>query len=92
MPLPRRPITDVVDLTHESYEDANSNDETTQDATSDVVDGEETSESDANDTEVSTPETAEPTFVGLQTVTPEYGDKLTAECWRFYHSGCSAES
>ena len=71
-------ITDVVDLTHESYEDANSNDETTQDATSDVVDGEETSESDANDTEVSTPETAEPTFVGLQTVTPEYGDKLTA--------------
>ena len=69
-------ITDVVDLTHESYEDANSNDETTQDATSDVVDGEETSESDANDTEVSTPETAEPTFVGLQTVTPEYGDKL----------------
>lgn len=72
-------ITDVVDLTHESYEDANSNDETTQDATSDVVDGEETSESDANDTEVSTPETAEPTFVGLQTVTPEYGDKLTAD-------------
>lgn len=71
-------ITDVVDLTHESYEDTNSNDETTQDATSDVVDGEETSESDANDTEVSTPETAEPTFVGLQTVTPEYGDKLTA--------------
>ena len=71
-------ITDVVDLTHESYEDANSNDETTQDATSDVVDGEETSESDANDTEVSTPETAVPTFVGLQTVTPEYGDKLTA--------------
>ena len=72
-------ITDVVDLTHESYEDANSNDETTQDATFDVVDGEETSESDANDTEVSTPETAEPTFVGLQTVTPEYGDKLTAD-------------
>lgn len=72
-------ITDVVDLTHESYEDANSNDETTQDATSDVVDGEETSESDASDTEVSTPETAEPTFVGLQTVTPEYGDKLTAD-------------
>ena len=72
-------ITDIVDLTHESYEDANSNDETTQDATSDVVDGEETSESDANDTEVSTPETAEPTFVGLQTVTPEYGDKLTAD-------------
>lgn len=72
-------ITDVVDLTHESYEDANSNDETTQDATSDVVDGEETSESDANDTKVSTPETAEPTFVGLQTVTPEYGDKLTAD-------------
>lgn len=72
-------ITDVVDLTHESYEDANSNDETTQDATSDVVDGEETSESDANGTEVSTPETAEPTFVGLQTVTPEYGDKLTAD-------------
>lgn len=72
-------ITDVVDLTHESYEDANSNDETTQDVTSDVVDGEETSESDANDTEVSTPETAEPTFVGLQTVTPEYGDKLTAD-------------
>ena len=72
-------ITDVVDLTHESYEDANSDDETTQDATSDVVDGEETSESDANDTEVSTPETAEPTFVGLQTVTPEYGDKLTAD-------------
>lgn len=71
-------ITDVVDLTHDSSEDANSNDETTQDATSDVVDGEETSESDANDTEVSTPETAEPTFVGLQTVTPEYGDKLTA--------------
>lgn len=72
-------ITDVVDLTHESYEDANSNDETTQDATSDVVDREETSESDANATEVSTPETAEPTFVGLQTVTPEYGDKLTAD-------------
>lgn len=72
-------ITDVADLTHESYEDANSNDETTQDATSDVVDGEETSESDASDTEVSTPETAEPTFVGLQTVTPEYGDKLTAD-------------
>lgn len=44
-----------------------------------VKDGEETSESDANDTEVSTPETAEPTFVGLQTVTPEYGDKLTAD-------------
>lgn len=72
-------ITDVVNLTHESYEDANSNDETTQDATSDVVDGEETSESDASDTEVSTPETAESTFVGLQTVTPEYGDKLTAD-------------
>ena len=73
-------ITDVVDLTHDSSEDANSNDESNQDAAaSDTVDGEETSESDANDTEVSTPETAEPTFVGLQTVMPEYGDNLTAD-------------
>lgn len=69
-PEPTPSVTDVVDLTHDSTTDTVKDDTT---GSEDVV----LTDSDESEENTATPETAE-TFVGIQAVTPEYGDRITA--------------
>ena len=69
-PEPTPPVTDVVDLTHDSTTDTVKDDTT---GGEDVV----LTDSDESEENTATPETAE-TFVCIQAVTPEYGDRITA--------------
>lgn len=69
-PEPTPSVTDVVDLTHDSTTDTVKDDTT---GGEDVV----LTDSDESEENTATPETAE-TFVGIQAVTPEYGDRITA--------------
>ena len=64
-------VTDVVDLTHDSTADTVKDDTANSE---DVV----YTESDTSEDVIATPETAEP-FIGIQAVTPDYGDKISAE-------------
>ena len=70
-PEPSQTVTDVVDLTHDSTAD------TVKDNTANSEDVVYT-ESDTSEDVIATPETAEP-FIGIQAVTPDYGDKISAE-------------
>ena len=70
-PEPSQTVTDVVDLTHDSTAD------TVKDDTANFEDVVYT-ESDTSEDVIATPETAEP-FIGIQAVTPDYGDKISAE-------------
>lgn len=70
-PEPSQTVTDVVDLTHDSTADTVKDDTANSE---DVV----YTESDTSEDVIATPETAEP-FIGIQAVTPDYGDKISAE-------------
>ena len=70
-PEPSQTMTDVVDLTHDSTADTVKDDTANSE---DVV----YTESDTSEDVIATPETAEP-FIGIQAVTPDYGDKISAE-------------
>ncbi len=68
---PSQTVTDVVDLTHDSTADTVKDDTANSE---DVV----YTEPDTSEDVIATPETAEP-FIGIQAVTPDYGDKISAE-------------
>ena len=70
-PEPSQTVTDVVDLTHDSTADTVKDDTANSE---DVV----YTEPDTSEDVIATPETAEP-FIGIQAVTPDYGDKISAE-------------
>lgn len=70
-PEPSQTVTEVVDLTHDSTADTVKDDTANSE---DVV----YTEPDTSEDVIATPETAEP-FIGIQAVTPDYGDKISAE-------------